>query len=151
MRKNWFTIFNVKVTVRAYIIKIWLFSLYLLSWWSVCNQTWFYSTVSSALVSCGKMGLPCSRSRSQRRFKMSVNVCPDDIFWTTDHFVTKPGTVMQPHKPECPAEKKLVLCVQCQGHSEGLYNKKKNITIFTIYLLNCWSVCNQTWFDSTAS
>ena len=35
--------------------------------------------------------------------------------------------VMQHHKPECRAEK-LVLCVQCQGHSEGLYNQ--NMTIF---------------------
>ena len=37
--KNWFTIVNVKVTVRAYIIKIWLFLLYLPNCWSVCNQT----------------------------------------------------------------------------------------------------------------
>ena len=48
-----------------------------------------------------KMGLLRSRSRSQRRFKMSVNVCPDDIFWTTEHFVTKLGVVMQHHKQEC--------------------------------------------------
>ena len=30
MQKNWFTVFSVKVTVRAYIIKIWLFLFYLL-------------------------------------------------------------------------------------------------------------------------
>ena len=46
MQKNWFTIFSVKVTVRAYIIKIWLFLLYVLNCWSVCNQTWFGSTAS---------------------------------------------------------------------------------------------------------
>ena len=46
MQKNWFTIFNVQVTARAYIIKIWLFSLYLLNCWSVCSQTWFDSTAS---------------------------------------------------------------------------------------------------------
>ena len=45
-KKNWFTIFSVKVTVRAYIIKIWLFLLYLLNCWSVCNQTWFDRTAS---------------------------------------------------------------------------------------------------------
>ena len=49
---------------------------------------------------------------------MLVNVCPDDIFWTAEHFVTKPAMVMKHHKPECHAEK-LVHCVQCQGHSEG--------------------------------
>ena len=52
---------------------------------------------------------------------MSVNVCPDDIFGITEHFVIKPGMVIQHHKPECHAEK-LIQCVQCQGHSEGLYN-----------------------------
>ena len=30
--------------------------------------------------------------------------------------------------------------VQCQGHSEEL---------FLLCFLNCWSFCNQTWFDST--
>ena len=37
MQKNWFTIFSVKVTASTYIIKIWLFSQYLLNCWSVCN------------------------------------------------------------------------------------------------------------------
>ena len=40
-QKNRFTIFNVKVTGRAYIIKIWLFQLYLLNCWFICNQTGF--------------------------------------------------------------------------------------------------------------
>ena len=26
-----------------------------------------------------------------------MNVCPDDIFWTTEHFVSKPGMVVQPN------------------------------------------------------
>ena len=46
MQKNWFTIVIVKVTARAYMINIWLFLLYLLNCWSVCNQTWFCSTAS---------------------------------------------------------------------------------------------------------
>ena len=46
MQKNWFIVFSVEVTVRAYIIKIWLFLLYLLHYWLVCNQTWFDSTAS---------------------------------------------------------------------------------------------------------
>ena len=54
MWKNWFTIFNVKVTARAYIIKRRPFLLYLLSCWYVCNQIWFVSTASEARVSCGK-------------------------------------------------------------------------------------------------
>ena len=27
-----------------------------------------------------------------------MNVCLDDIFWITDHFVTKPGMVMKHHE-----------------------------------------------------
>ena len=56
---------------------------------------------------CGKIGVLHSRSRSQQRFKMSVDVCPDDIFWTTEHFVTILGMVMQHHDPECHVGKKL--------------------------------------------
>ena len=76
VQKNLFTVFNVKVTVRAYIIKIWLFLLCLHNCWSVCNQTWLDST---ARVSCGKVGLLRSRSRSQQMFKMSV--CPIVVWW----------------------------------------------------------------------
>ena len=46
LEKNWFTVFNVKVTIRAYIIKILLFLLYLLNYWLVCNHTWFDSMAS---------------------------------------------------------------------------------------------------------
>ena len=45
LRKNWFTIFNAKVTARVYIIKILLCLLYT-DCWSVCDQTWFDSTTS---------------------------------------------------------------------------------------------------------
>ena len=36
--------------------------------------------------------------------------------------------IMQHHKPECHTEK-LVHCVQCQGHSEGLCNQKMTISV----------------------
>ena len=88
------------------------------------------STASEGRVSCGKIWLLRSKSVSQRRFSMSVNVCPDDIFWTTEHFVTKLGMFMQHHEPECHAEK-LVHCLQCQGYSEGLYNQ--NITFCYLF------------------
>ena len=65
---------------------------------------------------------------------MSVNVCPDVILRTTEHFVTKPGMVMQHQKPEWHAEK-LVHFVQCQGHSEGLYNQNMTIFIMSSKLL----------------
>ena len=65
------------------------------------------------------MGLLHSRSRSQLRFRMLVNVCLDDIFWTTEHFVTKLGVFMQHHEPECHAKKLflllLLLSLNCEG------------------------------------
>ena len=42
--------------------------------------------------------------------------------------------VMQHHKPECPAEK-LIHCIQCQGHSEGLYNQNITISVVSSELL----------------
>ena len=57
MRKNWVAIFNVKVTARAYKIKILLFLLYLQHCRSICNQTWSGSTVSKAKVSYVKVDL----------------------------------------------------------------------------------------------
>ena len=142
-------------------------------------------------------------------FKMLVDVCPNNIFWTTEHFVTKPVMVMQHHKPECSVEK-WDYCIQGQGHSKAskcqwmfflmifslcvrlcphniswtaepfflpnmvwwyittkqcvlwknwftIFNVKVTawayiieIWPFLLYLLNCWSVCNQTSFYSTA-
>ena len=35
---------------------------------------------------------------------MSINDCPDDIFSTAKHFVTKLGMVMNHYEPECHAE-----------------------------------------------
>ena len=46
MQKDWFAIFKVKVTARAYMIKIWQCLLHLLSFWSFCYQTWFDSILS---------------------------------------------------------------------------------------------------------
>ena len=44
-------------------------------------------------------------------FKMSVNVCRDDIFRITEHFVTKFGMVMQHHEPECHVDNFVVVAV----------------------------------------
>ena len=89
------------------------------------------------------MRLLRSRSRSQGRFKILVNVCPDDIFSVSDHvrsiflmcmystffFPTKLGMGVYYHESMCHAEK-LVHYLQCQGHSKGLYNQ--NVTVFTV-------------------
>ena len=142
-QKNGFTVFSVKVTVRSYIIKIWLFLLYLLNCSSVCNQTWFGGTASWAQVFCKEVG--CSKSRSYQRFKMLVNVCPD-IFWTAKHFVTKLAMMVQHHEPEYHTEKKkkkklfAIFRVKVKARAHMI-----RIWIFLLYLMNCWFLGRQTW------
>ena len=59
----------------------------------------------------------------------NVNVYPDDIFYTTKHFVSKLGIMMDHHELECYA-KRLVCYFQGQVHSKGSYDQ--NVTVFTI-------------------
>ena len=44
------------------------------------------------------------------------------------------GMVLQHRKLECHAQK-LVHCVQCQGHSEGLYNPNVTISVVSSKVL----------------
>ena len=53
-------------------------------------------------------------------FKMLMNVCPDDIFWIAETFIVKLGFVMHHYKPDC-FSKRMVCCLQDQGHSLGTY------------------------------
>ena len=62
MQKDLCSYFRVKVTVRVYIIKIWLFLLCLLNCWSFCNQSLM---VCHYNLECFVRKLNCSRSRSQ--------------------------------------------------------------------------------------
>ena len=92
------------------------------------------------------MGLLRSRSRSQRRFKMSVNVCLDNIFWITKHFVTKVGMVMQHHEPEsCGNVLLLLLFLQGQGHGEGSYDQNLTLSSILSELLIPWQP-NLVWW-----
>ena len=109
-QKDLFAIFKVKVTARVHMIKIRQFLLYLLNCWSFFYQTWFDSTLSQARVFYKEVGLLRSRSRSQQNFKMSVNVCPNDIFWIAEPFITKFGMMMHHHEPDCLI-KRLVCCL----------------------------------------
>ena len=49
-------------------------------------------------------------------FKISVNVCSDDIFWVMKPFATKLGMVMHYCKPDC-LSKRSVCYLQGRGHS----------------------------------
>ena len=76
-----------------------------------------------------------------------VWVCPDSISWTARPFLTKLGMMVYYHEMVCHAEK-LDHCLNVKVTVRA-YIIKNGLSL--LYLLNCWSVCNQTWFDSTAS
>ena len=70
-------------------------------------------------------------------FKMSV--CPIVsvqylLNRSTIFFLTKLGVVVYYHEAMCHVEK-LVYCLQCQGHSEGLYNQNMTISVVSSKLL----------------
>ena len=109
----------------------------------VYNQTVTISIIfSKVLVSLQPNGVSVEKwdhciqgqGHSRLRFEMLVNVCLDDIFWTTKHFVIKPGILMHHYKPDCLAEK-LVHFVQCQGHRKVLYNQIITISVVSSKLL----------------
>ena len=88
---------HVKVTAKDYKIKKWLITFELLILW---------------------IALLLSRSKSQERFKIPVDVHLDNISSTAEPFVTKLGMVMHHHGPECHTGR-LVCCLQVQSHSGG--------------------------------
>ena len=63
-----------------------------------------------------------SRSRSQKRFIIPMNVHLDSISSAAEASVAKLGMVMEHHGPKCHA-RRLVCCLQVQGHSEGSFDQ----------------------------
>ena len=129
---------QVKVTVKDNIIKIWLFNvlselLILL----LLNLVWWYIIIRWIVL--WKDWIALLWSRSQERFRIPVNVQLDDISSAFEPSITILGMVRQHHGPKCHA-RRLVSCLQVQGHSEGSFDQ---MWLFLPHLLNCWSFCNQ--------
>ena len=115
-------VFQVKVTAKDDIFKICLFSilselLILLQLNLVC----WYIIIRWIVLWKDWIALLWSWSRSQKRFRIPVNVHLDDISSAVEPSVTKLGVVMQHHGPKCHA-RRLVCCLQVQGHSEGSFD-----------------------------
>ena len=116
MQKNWFIVFNVKVTLSGYIIKIRLFLLYLLNSWSVWNSIVSWSVLL-------KNGITV--------FKDKVTVKVQNVT------ISKFGMVMQHHELECHAE--FCCCYfQGQGHSEGCNDQNMSLSTIFSELLIPW-------------
>ena len=103
------------------------------------NFVWWYIIIRCIVLWKDWIAVMWSMSRSQKRLRIPVNVHLDSISSAAEPSVTKLGMVMQHHRPKCLA-RRLVCCLQVQGHSEGLFNQ---VWLFLPYLLNCWSFCNQ--------
>ena len=139
-QKDWFAVFKVKVTVTDNIIKICLLNILseLLILLQI-NLVWLYIIIRWIDLWTDGIALLWSRSRSQKRFRIPVTVHLDDISSAAEPSITKLGMVMQHHGPEHHA-RRLVCCLQVQGHNEGLFDQ---IWLFEPCLLNCWSFCNK--------
>ena len=74
----------------------WMFTgQYLLNCWTFCNQTWYGDAPSRARVSCKKLGLLSSSSRSRWCLILSNNYdCFFHICWTAELFATKFNSVV---------------------------------------------------------
>jgi len=107
MGKDWVAIFVVKVTMRTHVAKIWLSAmsselLILLQ----PNLLWWYSVIIMCLAVFAKRLHCCVEGECEKRFKIVINVCLDNIFWTAETFITKFGMVISHyHRPECHAKK----------------------------------------------
>ena len=53
-----------------------------------------------------------------------MSVCPDDISWTAQPFVSKLDMVAYYHDPACHVQN-LGCCLEGQGHSKGLCNQTR--------------------------
>ena len=147
MQKNWFAVFNVKVTARAYIIKIWLLLLYLLNCWS-------FATKLCSIVQHHKLECPveifyyCIQGQGHSK----GSICQWMFAWMIS---SELQNILLPNfRWWCSIMSQSV----CEKNWFTVFNVKVTvrayiikILLFLLYLLNCWSVCNQTLFDSTAS
>ena len=114
----------------------------------VCLQpklVWFCSIISQSVL--WKNWITALGSSSQQRFKMSVNVFLNDIFWTSEHFVTKLGMVMQHHEPECHAGKRMFsifkVKVTARAHN---YNQNMALSSISSELLISWQPNSVRWY-----
>ena len=102
-QKYWFAVVKVNATVKDHVTKD-DFLIYLLTCWSFCNLNhlvWWQLIMSWIDLWKDWIALLWSRSRSQERFSIPMNVCPDNIFYITELFTTTLGRVMHHHEPDC--------------------------------------------------
>ena len=74
------------------------------------------------------------QGHSEVKKKKSVNVCPDNIFYTIKNIVFKLGIVIHHYESECHA-KRLICHFQGQGHCKSSYDQSMTISVVSSELL----------------
>ena len=109
------------------------------------NSIWV-QIITSKEVSNENVGLLFSRSMSQPRLNVSVNVRLDDILCIAEPFVAKPSMVRHHYKPECHMQK-MGFCLQGQGYSNLILVRTMKYDYYMLHVLNCWflGATNLVW------
>ena len=128
------------------------------------NLVWWCRIMSQSVMLKFLSLLLSSESRSQQRLIWSKYDSFYYIFWTVDSLATKLGLMIHHQKPDCSVmvSSKLpnILFQNFQSVMQKDWFAILKVTVtarahmikiwkFLLYLLNCWSFCDQTWFDST--
>ena len=122
-QRDWLPVFKIKVSVKDNIIKIWHFNMLPeLIIHLQLNLVWWYIIKRCIVLWKDWIALLWSRSMSKKKFRIPMNVHLNDISSAAEPPVTKLGMVMQHHGSKCHA-RRLVCCLQVQGHSEGSFDK----------------------------
>ena len=108
---------------------------YLQNCLTFCYQTWYCDALSWARVSCKKIGLLFSKSRSQWRFKTLLNLYVSHIFETTKYYVSKLGIVIHITSRTVEQKKKVICYFQGQGNCNSSYDQYTTISTVSFELL----------------
>ena len=117
LQKDWFAVFKIKVTMKDHVIKIWLSSSELLILLRL-NLVWWH--IIKSWIVLWKDWTVLLWSRSQKRFKIPVNVHLDNTSSAAEPSVAILGMVIHYHGPKCHA-RRLVCYLPVQGHSGGSF------------------------------
>ena len=135
MRKNWFAVFKVKVTARAYIIRMWLLLSELLTL-SQLNLVWYYILLCWS-VTYRKVDYCVQKQGRSETSKVNDFVSGQCFLnYCTVYYQTWYNDVSS-----WARVKIMVCCLKGQGHNEGVIWSNYDSVLC---LLNCCFFCNQT-------
>ena len=140
-QKDWFAVFEVKVTVKNNITKIWLLNILseLLILFQV-DLVWWHIIVRWFVLWKDGIALLWSRSWSQKRLRIPVNVHLNNISSAAEPSVnTWYCDAKSWAKVSC---KMICFLSSSSGSAWGLIWSEMTVLP---YLLNCWSFCNKIW------